>query len=184
MRIADEISVKNLKAYSDSKLIVSQVRGEYEVRHEDLVPYHNVTIYMEERFRNFYIDHVSRQQNAHADALASLSASLVLPAGAAEKVLVYSHDMYYPRFAFEDSQKPIGDLQVKEALKTSTGPELRDWRFTYIDYALYDILPDDPKEAAAIRRKAPKFYYNAITRALYCRLHDEILLCCLSYKVA
>jgi len=28
-----------------------------------------------------------------------------------------------------------------------------DWRFPYIDYALYGILPDDPKETAAIRRK-------------------------------
>ena len=35
MQLADEIGVKNLEAYGDSKLIVSQVRGEYEVRHED-----------------------------------------------------------------------------------------------------------------------------------------------------
>ena len=48
MRIADKIGVKNLEAYSDSKLIVNQVRGEYEVRHEDLVPYHKAIIYMEE----------------------------------------------------------------------------------------------------------------------------------------
>jgi len=40
---------------------------------------------------------------------------------------------------------------------------------------LYSILPDDPKEAAAIERKAPKFYYNAITRILYSRSHDGIV---------
>ena len=91
---------------------------------------------MTEKFRNFYIDHVPRQQNAHADALASLAASLALPAGAVEKVLIYSHDLYCPRFIFKDNQKPTRYLQVKEALKTSTGPELRDWRFPYIDYAL------------------------------------------------
>ena len=78
MQIADEIDVKNLKAYSDSKLIVNQVRGEYEVRHKDLVPCHNAIIHMAEKFRNFYIDHVPRRQNAHADALASLVASLAL----------------------------------------------------------------------------------------------------------
>jgi len=50
MQFADEIGVKNLEAYGDLKLIVNQVRGEYEVRHEDLVPYHNATIYMAERF--------------------------------------------------------------------------------------------------------------------------------------
>jgi len=80
--------------------------------------------------------------------------------------------LYCPRFTFEDHQKPTEDLQVKEALEaleTSTGPELRDWRFPHIDYVLYDILPDEPKEAAIIRRKAPKFYYNALTRALYRR---------------
>ena len=59
-QIADEIGVKNLEANSDSKLIVNQVRGEYEVRHEDLVPYYDKTIYIVERFRNFYIDHVPR----------------------------------------------------------------------------------------------------------------------------
>ena len=55
MQIADEIGVKNLEAYGDSKLIVNQVCGKYEVRHEDLVLYHNATIYMAERFRNFYM---------------------------------------------------------------------------------------------------------------------------------
>ena len=123
---------------------------------------------MAERFRNFYIDHVPRQQNAHADALASLAASLSLPAGVVEKILVYSHDLYCPRIASEDYQKLTGDCQVKEALESSADPEPRDWRFPYIDYVLYDILPDDLKEAAAIRRKALKFYYNAITRTLYC----------------
>ena len=34
--------------YSDSKLIVNQVHGEYKVRHEDLVPYHNAIIYIKE----------------------------------------------------------------------------------------------------------------------------------------
>ena len=56
MQIVDEIRIKNLKAYGDSKLIVNQVCGEYEVRHEGLIPYHNTTIHMTERFRSFYID--------------------------------------------------------------------------------------------------------------------------------
>ena len=40
MQIADEIGIKNLKVYSDSKLIVNQVREEYEVRYEDLLSNH------------------------------------------------------------------------------------------------------------------------------------------------
>ena len=100
----------------------------------------------------------------HANILA---ASLALPAGATEKILVYSCDLYCPKFDLEGNQTQKGDLQVKEVLETSTCPELRDWRFPFIDFILYDILPDDPKETATIKRKAPRFYYNAITRTLY-----------------
>ena len=114
-----------------------------------------------------YIDHVPCQQNAHADALASPAASLALLAEAVEKILVYSYDLYCPRFVLEYDQVPVGNLQVKEALETSAGAELRDWRFSYIDCVLYSILPDDPKKPATIRRKAHKFYYNVITRTLY-----------------
>ena len=78
-----------------TKLILKQAHEKYEVRHEDLVPYHNATIVMAEKFENFYIDHVPRQKNAHADALASIAASLALPAGATEKVLVYRRELYY-----------------------------------------------------------------------------------------
>jgi len=184
MQIADEIGVKNFKAYGDSKLIVNQVCMEYEVRYEDLIPYHNATIHMAERFRNFNIDHVPHQQNVHADVLASLAVSLALPTRAAEKVLVYNYDLYYPKLALKSDQIPPGNLLVKETLETSASLELRDWRFPYIDYVLYNILPDDPKEVATITRKAPKFYYNAITRTLYHRSHDRILLCCLSHKEA
>ena len=60
MQLAEEIGVKNLKAYGDSKLIVIQVHGEHRVRHEDLVPCHNVTIIMAKKFENFYIDHEPR----------------------------------------------------------------------------------------------------------------------------
>jgi len=94
-------------------LIVNQVCREYEVRHEDLIPYHNAIIDMAEKFKNFYINHVPRQQNAHVDALTSLAASLVLSSGATEGVLIYSHDLYCCKSAIEDSKTPRGDLQVK-----------------------------------------------------------------------
>jgi len=94
--------------------------------------------------------------------LTSLAASLALPAGAAERVLIYCHDLYCCKFSLKDSKTPRGDLQVKEVLETSTSLEHKDWRFPYIDFVLYGILLDDPKEATVIRKKAPQFYFNAI----------------------
>ena len=107
--------------------IVNQVHGEYEVRHEDLVPHHNETIDMAEKFKNFYIDHIPRQQNAHVDLLVSLTVSLAHLAIATKRVLVYSNDVYYCKLALKDSKTPKGHLQVKEVLEISTSLELRDW---------------------------------------------------------
>jgi len=125
MQLAKENGVKHLEAYGDSKLIVNQVRGEYEVRHEDL-PYYNAIINMIKEFKSFYINHVPRQQNAHANVLASLAASLALSAGTTEEVLVHSRDLYCQKFALEDGKTPRGYLQVKEVLETSTSSEPRD----------------------------------------------------------
>jgi len=78
LQLAHEMGVRYLETYADSKLIVNQVKGEYEVRHEDLVPYHHAVIKMANSFDGFYIGHVSRFQNTKADALAAL-ATLALP---------------------------------------------------------------------------------------------------------
>jgi len=124
MHLAEDIGVKNLEVYGDSKLTINQVHEEYEVRHEDLVPNHNAIVVMAEKFENFYIDHISCQQNAHIDALVSLAASLALPAGATKRILIYSHKLYCSRFALEESKTLRRDLQVKEDLETSTSLNL------------------------------------------------------------
>jgi len=54
-------------------LIINQVKGEYEVRHEDLVPYHHAVIKMANSFNGFYIGHVSNFQNIKGDALVALA---------------------------------------------------------------------------------------------------------------
>ena len=52
---------------------------------------------------------------------------MALPARAAEKVLIYSHDLYCPKLALEDDQISAEDLQVKETLETSAGLVFKDW---------------------------------------------------------
>ena len=42
--LTQQIGVWYLKAYGDSKLIINQVKGEYEVCHEDLIPYRHAAI--------------------------------------------------------------------------------------------------------------------------------------------
>ena len=89
---------------------------------------------MAEKFKNFYIDHVPRQQNVHADTLAFLATSLALLARAIEEILVYSCDLYCPKFALEDNKAPKENFQVKEVLETSTDSEPFDWQFQFTDF--------------------------------------------------
>jgi len=41
LQLAQRMGVEYLEAYGDSKLTINQVKGEYKVRHEDLIPYHH-----------------------------------------------------------------------------------------------------------------------------------------------
>ena len=133
-----------------------------------------------QKFKNFYVEHLPRRQNTHADALASLATSLALPPGASEKIWIYTHDLFYPDPPYEG----IPLLPSAEALQTSTDSINRGWRFPYINYCLFNILPDDPHEAATIRRKAIHFYYDAASQTLYRRAQEGPLLRCLSDQEA
>lgn len=88
LHIAWELGGKNLQAYVDSKLIVCQVRGEYEIKHKNLILYHQTIIEIAEEFENVYFGHIPRRHNAHADAQTSLTAYKALPVGESEEVLL------------------------------------------------------------------------------------------------
>jgi len=60
-------------------LIVNQAKGDYEVHHEDLIPYHHAAIKLANSFDDFYISHVSRLQSTKAGALAMLATTIALP---------------------------------------------------------------------------------------------------------
>ena len=69
-------------------MIVNQVKGEYEVRYEDLIFYHHTTIKLANSFDGFYISHVSHLLNTKADALAALAATLALQTDTTYRLVV------------------------------------------------------------------------------------------------
>ena len=44
LHLAQQMGVRYLEAYGDSKLIINQVKGEYKVYYKDLIPYHHAAI--------------------------------------------------------------------------------------------------------------------------------------------
>ena len=68
---AQSHAIRALRIQSDSELLVKQMRGQYKVKSAELRPLHERARKMAQAFESFRIDHVFREQNREADALAN-----------------------------------------------------------------------------------------------------------------
>ncbi|HTQ58694.1 MAG TPA: reverse transcriptase-like protein [Candidatus Solibacter sp.] len=68
---AQSHNIRSLRVESDSELMVKQMQGQYKVKSEDLRPLFERAKKMSLGFESFRIDHVYREQNREADALAN-----------------------------------------------------------------------------------------------------------------
>ena len=75
-RDADDVEL-----LADSELVVKQVRGEYKVKHPDLVPLHAKALRLIAKFRKFTIGHVPRDKNKDADKLVNRALNLAESGG-------------------------------------------------------------------------------------------------------
>ena len=65
--------IKRLDLYLDSELIARQLTGTYRVKSQALRPLYQQVTFLARDMRSFRIRHVRREQNRHADYLASLA---------------------------------------------------------------------------------------------------------------
>ena len=61
--------------FSDSRLVIDQVKGELEARDERLQGYLNRIRNLQKKFESFDLQHIPRGGNTHADSLATLATS-------------------------------------------------------------------------------------------------------------
>jgi ribonuclease HI len=62
-----------LRVRSDSELLVRQMQGRYKVKSSDLKPLHERASILSRQLKYFAIEHVRREQNRDADALANVA---------------------------------------------------------------------------------------------------------------
>ena len=75
MVVVQRMEGKFIKLFSDSRLVVGQVRGEFEAKDERMQGYLGQVRCMQSKFDSFDLIHVPRSGNAHADSLAMLATS-------------------------------------------------------------------------------------------------------------
>nr|XP_009773112.1 PREDICTED: uncharacterized protein LOC104223381 [Nicotiana sylvestris] len=79
LEMAVDIKQLQLQVFGDSKLVINQILGSYEVKKPELVLYHKYAQRLVSWLGEVTFQHVPRKKNKRADALAALASTLSLP---------------------------------------------------------------------------------------------------------
>jgi ribonuclease HI len=158
---AQSHNIRALRIEADSELMVKQMRGQYKVKSADLRPLYERARKMSQAFESFRIDHVYREQNSEADALANEAMD--------------EAEGRTPRPASANAAKPSAQTASKAsspnasaALQRGTPqhaapqvakPEARRYRARFrsgVLYLLEDVNIPDGEEVEVLIRPLPK----------------------------
>ena len=142
MSMIHRMKGKSVTMFSNSRLVVGQVKGELEAKDDKMRKYLTRVKYLQKNFESFDLQHIPKSGNTHADSLATLATS---------------SDQSLPRMILvEDMGKPIG-----ERGKMIYVPHVRvrpSWMDPIIQFLSKDVLLEDKSDAEKIRWKAPWFW--------------------------
>ena len=132
---------KVVKLFSDSRLIVGQLKGELEARDGRMQEYLNQVRHLQSGFESFNLLYIPRSGNTHIDFLATLATSSTQ--GLPWVILV------------EDLCKPT--KMKREMVRIHQIRVRPSWMDSIVIFLREDILPEEKSEADKVRRKAPRF---------------------------
>ena len=75
MAMTPRMGGKSVKVFSDSRLVVGQVKGEFKAKDERMQGYLSQVKCLQSEFDSFDLMHIPKTSNAHADSLAMLATS-------------------------------------------------------------------------------------------------------------
>ncbi|XP_038972181.1 uncharacterized protein LOC120104693 [Phoenix dactylifera] len=139
LKLAKELKVEDLKVYSDSQLVVSQVLGNFEAKEPSMQKYLQKVRELISALDAFNIQHIPRMENLRADLLSKLATSRMSELPKAT-VLEYL-------------QTPSTE-EPEPAMCIDTEPS---WIDELVNYLQSEVLPDDELESRRIRRQASRF---------------------------
>ena len=167
MKMVRRMGGKSVEMFSDSRLIVGQVLGEFEAKDERMRGYLSLAKSLQSEFESFKLRHISRSGNTHADSLATLATS------SAQEL---------PRvILIEDVLSPT--RLRKEAVQVHHIRADECWMDPIIRFLKDDVLPEEKGEADKVRRKATRFWLSE-DHKLYKRSYSGPYLLCMHHEAA
>jgi len=152
---------KVVEVFSDSRLIVGQVKGELKANDLRMQGYWNQARHLQSSFEFFTIKQIPRSKNTHANSLATLATSSRqdLP----QVILV------------EDLHKPAEERKEKvQVHQIMVGPSWTDPLFLFLKEG---VLSPEKGEAKNVQRKAACFWLSEEQKLYKCSFSGPYLLC-------
>ena len=160
MAMVQRMGGKSIKLFSDSRLVVGQVKGEFKAKDERMQGYLSQVKSMQSKFDSFDLQHVPKSGNAHVDSLAMLATSS-------------AQDL--PRVILvEDLYKP---LRIEDTIQINQIRARASWMDSIIQFLKKDILPEEKVEADKIRRKATSYWLSEDHKLYKRSFSGPYLLC-------
>ena len=161
MAMVQKMGGKVVEMFSDSRLVVGQVKGEIEARDVRMQEYLSQVKRLRPSFDLFSLSHISKSGNTHADSLATLATSSV---GKLSRIILVEHLSEVSKVA----------KVVVRAHEVRVGPS---WLDPIVTFLKDDILPEAKSEAEKIRRNATRFWLSEDHKLYKCSYSGPYLLC-------
>ncbi|KAK0596914.1 hypothetical protein LWI29_020073 [Acer saccharum] len=140
LKISTVLGADEVEIFSDSQVVVNQVLDEYQARDESMITYLELAKELLERFKEYRIVHVPREENEKADALAKLASATIN---------IWPNNISMIRLL----QPSI--VKTKEV--GAVFGERNSWITPIKEYLINDVLPSDPLEAKRLKYRATRY---------------------------
>ncbi|XP_059627328.1 uncharacterized protein LOC132270143 [Cornus florida] len=145
LKLAKELKIKNLMAYSDSQLVIRQVNGDYGAKDETMEAYRAAVLCEAKAFDQIRFIQLPREYNEDADRLACSASS-----SGDTLARVIPVDVLIQPFIFEELPNP-------STQHVNVIPYEPSWIDPIMAYIRNDTLPERKDEARRIRSSAAKY---------------------------
>ena len=159
--IVQNMGGKVVEVFSNSRLIVGQVKGELEARDLRMQGYLSQARRLQSGFEIFTTQQISRSKNTHADSLATLATFY----GQDLPRVILVEDLY--KFAKEKKEN-------NQVHQIRVGPS---WIYPLVLFLKEGVLPHEKGVAKKIRRKAHRFWLSEEQKLYKCFFFGPYLLC-------
>ena len=161
-----QIGADRVQLYCDSRLVVSQVVGEFEAKDQRMMSYLREVGVMKCQFKQLEVPHISRGGNSHVDSLATLASTVVAPLPRIVSVELLPFSSLTP-------PRNVVDLSIHPS---------PSWMDPIVIYLWSGILPEDKKESNHITCRSPRYWVSEDGR-LYKRSYLGPYLLCVHLEV-